>query len=214
MRRYLFALFVAAASPLFMGAGQQAPAARITFSDEDAATLDRVSEYLNGITTMKGSFIQIAPSGAMTEGTFYLSKPGRIRFEYKPPVPTLIVSDGKTIAVANTRLNTVDRYPLSETPLGLILSNTIDLRRNSAVLSVAHQQGSIVIGARTSKNRNKANITLVFSDPGLELRQWTVIDDQGGATTVALRGTEPGATLAPDLFTLPTPNPFARRRQG
>jgi outer membrane lipoprotein-sorting protein len=136
-----------------------------------------------------------------------------MRFAYDPPSPTLIVSDGHTVAVANTRLNTVDRYPLSETPLGLILNNQVDLRHDPQLVSVEHQQGSIVIGMRTSANRSKANIALTFSEPEFELRQWTVIDNQGLSTTVALRTLEPGAVLTPSLFVLPQKNPVARRRE-
>ncbi len=163
MRRFAFALLVALVSPCLMGAGQPAPQRRIELSDADRAALDAISAALNGITTLKGAFLQIEPSGAVDEGQFYISKPGRMRFEYKPPVPTLIVANGQTVAVANRRLNTVDRYALSDTPLGIVLDNTIDIRHDPNLVSVEHQQGAVVIGMRTSQNRAKANIALVFS---------------------------------------------------
>ena len=212
MRRIARALLIAVCAPLLMGPGQ-APPPRAQLSDADRAELDEISAYLNGITTLKGGFIQIEPNGAADEGTFYISKPGRMRFEYKPPSPTLIVSDGHTVAVANTRLNTVDRYPLSQTPLGLILDDKIDLGHNSQLVGVEHQQCAIVVALRTDNNHVKANIALVFSEPAYELRQWTVIDNQGLSTTVALRSLLPGTALAPSLFMLPDKNPFAHRRQ-
>ena len=212
MRRIAIALLIACASPLLMGGGQPAPQRRVELSEADRQELDGISAYLNGIVTLKGGFMQIEPSGSVDEGVFYISKPGKMRFEYKPPSPTLIVADGHTVAVANTRLNTVDRYPLSETPLGLILNDGIDLRHNSQLVSVDHQQGSIVIGMRTSSNRTKANIALVFSEPEYELRQWTVIDNQGLATTVAVRALVPGTPLPASLFVLPDKNPFSHRR--
>ncbi len=213
MRRFGFALFVLFAAPLLVGAGQPAPERHLDLSEADRAALDVISANLNGVATLKGAFVQIDPSGDVDQGTFYISKPGKMRFEYKPPSPTLIVSDGRTIAVTNTRLNTVDRYPLSETPLGLVLGNNIDLRHNPALVSVQHEQGSIVVGARTNNGMKRANISLVFSDPGYELRQWTVIDNQGLTTTVALRDLVPGAVLSPSLFLLPDRNPFARHTQ-
>ena len=136
-----------------------------------------------------------------------------MRFEYKPPAPSRIVADGRTVAVANTKLNTVDRYPLSETPLGLVLDNDIDLKNETALVSIEHQSGTVVIGARSNSNMSRAHISLVFSDLGYELRQWTVTDNQGLVTTVALRDLEAGATLAPSLFLLPDKNPFARHTQ-
>ena len=111
-----FALALAAAllvvQPLLAAPG--------TYSATDRVELDRVSAYLNTIRTMKGGFVQIDPNGDVDQGTFAISKPGRMRFEYKPPAPTLIVSDGRTVAVVNSQLKTLDSYPLNQTPLDLI----------------------------------------------------------------------------------------------
>jgi outer membrane lipoprotein-sorting protein len=214
MRRFALALFALLAAPLVMGAGQPAPQRHLELSEADRNALDAISAYLNGFATVKGGFVQIDPDGRESEGTFYISKPGKMRFEYKPPSPTLIVADGHTVAVANRRLNTVDRYSLADTPLNVILGDKIDIRRNPQLVSVQHQQGMIVIGLRTSQNRSKANILLVFSEPNYELREWSVIDDQGLTTTVALRGVTPGAALPATLFVLPQVDPFTHRRQG
>ncbi|MBU6297420.1 MAG: outer-membrane lipoprotein carrier protein LolA [Alphaproteobacteria bacterium] len=171
-------------------------------SDTDRADLDRVSAYLNSIHTLTGDFVQIDPDGEIDQGRFFMQKPGRMRFEYSPPNPILIVSDGSTVAVANRKLNTVDRYPLSATPLDLILSDDIDLRHDNEVMAVRRQPGELIIEARSSANRTKPNITLVFTDPVLELRQWTVVDDQGQTTTVALRDLQPGAAIDGQMFVL------------
>jgi outer membrane lipoprotein-sorting protein len=213
MRRLFLALLVAISAPLFMGPGAPPPSRQIQLSPSDAAELDRLSAYLNGISTLKGGFLQIGPNGEESEGTFYISKPGRMRFEYDPPTPTLLVADGRTVAVANTRLNTIDRYPLSDTPLGVILSNDVDVRHDPRLVSVQHQSGEIVLNLRSAPTRARADIALVFSEPEFELRQWTVIDNQGLSTTVALRDLQPGKTLAPSLFILPDKNPFAHKRQ-
>ncbi len=201
MRRFALALLAVLSMPLPMIAGAQARPP--VLSDTDAKALDAVSAYLNSITTLKGGFIQIEPSGAVDEGLFYISKPGKLRFEYKPPSATLLVSDGRVVAVANTRLNTVDRYFLSDTPLGLILNKSIDLRHDPQLDSVTHQGGSIVIGLHTVNRNTKASITLVFSEPEYELRQWSVLDNQGTTTTVALRALVPGVALPASLFVLP-----------
>ena len=94
----------------------------------------------------------------------------------------------------------MDRYPLSATPLDLILADGIDLQHNSAILAVKREAGVLIIEARTSTNRTRANIALAFADPVLELRQWTVVDDQGLQTQVALRDLEAGPVLDPALF--------------
>jgi outer membrane lipoprotein-sorting protein len=154
---------------------------------------------------MKGGFVQIDPDGTVDQGAFELSKPGRIRFEYDPPAPTLIVSDGRRVVVANKALKTLDSYALSHTPLGLILDDEIDLKENGDVTGVAHQPDSLIVRARSSNFGVHADITLTFAEqPNLELRQWTVVDNQGLSTTVALRQTQSGVDIPAADFTLPT----------
>jgi outer membrane lipoprotein-sorting protein len=201
MHRFIGLLAAAVLAVIAGGAGQAPPpAAAPHMTDADLADLDRVSAYLNSIHTLQGDFVQINPSGSIDQGKFYLEKPGKLRFEYKPPSPMLIISDGHTVSVANTSLKTVDRYPLASTPLDLILGDDSDLRHNKEILAVQHQPDTLVILARTSGNRHKANLRLVFDDPMTELREWTVLDDQGQTTTVALRGLETGVQLDPALF--------------
>lgn len=196
MRNLVKLIVVATAAAIVGGAGPS------NLSDADRADLDRASAYLNSIHSLEGNFVQIGPNGELDQGKFYLSKPGRLRFEYQPPSPLLIVSDGRTLAVANSKLKTVNRVPLSATPLDLILGDDVDLRRNDSILAVEHEAGALVIEARTSRNRSKPNISITFADPGLELRQWTVIDDQGLSTTVALRDLQSGVALNDSLFVL------------
>jgi len=188
----------AAATPGFM---------QFERSDADKADLDRVSTYLNAIHTLKGSFKQIGPEGQEDEGVFYLDKPGRMRFEYHAPNPLLIVSDGSTLAVANRKLNTIDHYPLFSTPLSLILSDDLNLKRNPSIAGVERQPGELIVHARAASSKMNGNLTLVFSAPDLELRQWTIVDAQGLSTTVSLRDIQPGITLDPALFKLPDEAP-------
>jgi len=204
MRRVSLCLFVLASAALLGGAGQRAPQRLYqAYSDAEKADLDKVSAYLNGMKSLKANFIQLGPDGGMAQGELFLQKPGQIRFEYKPPSPVLIVATEGHLYVRNSKLSTLNSYDLSDTPLGLLLNERIDLKTNKAVIGVAEQNGAVVVRARSSSNRNDSNITLVFALPGLELRQWTVRDNQGGNTTVALQGLEPGASLDASLFTAP-----------
>jgi len=136
MRRLAALIAIAIASVALSGAGHMATPHLATFTDAQRAALERVSAYLNSIRTLKGGFVQIDPNGDLEQGEFYLAKPGRMRFEYHPPNPTLIVSDGDTVAVKNSKLNTVDRYPLVDTPLDLLLNDKIDLNRSLAVTGI------------------------------------------------------------------------------
>lgn len=200
MRRIVLAFALAALSA---GLGAAVPGYQHDLSDQDKAELDRVSDSLNAVHTLKAAFVQIGPEGQVDEGTFYVEKPGRMRFEYVPPNPTLVVSDGSTVAVQNRKLNTLDRYPIWSTPLNLILSNDINLRKNQDIAGIEHQPGELIVQARSHSSKVNGNITLVFSDPGLELKQWTVVDAQGLATTVSVRDVHKDVSLDPSLFVIP-----------
>jgi outer membrane lipoprotein-sorting protein len=204
MRRFALAVTAAACIVVLGGAGQQAPQRLYqAYSDQQKADLDKISAYLNGIHSFKASFVQIGPEGGVDQGQVAIQKPGQIRFEYRPPSPVSITATGGHVYVKNVRLNTVDSYDLSDTPLGLLLNESVDLKTNKAVIGLFEQNGSIVVRARSSANRNDSNITLVFSAPAIELRQWTVKDNQGGNTTVALQNLQTGVALDPGLFAVP-----------
>lgn len=208
-KRIMHRLFAAAClvlsvalSASFAGSASAAMVRPAVFTKQDKADFDRISASLNSIQTMTGQFVQIGPNGETDSGTFAISKPGKMRFDYKPPNPTLVWSNGLTLSVYNTKLKTTDRYPLSTTPLNILLSNSVNLKRNSAVIGLERQQGSLIVNARSNDRRATGNITIVFAEPGLELRQWTIIDAQGLATTVFLRSVQTGVAISDTLFGL------------
>jgi outer membrane lipoprotein-sorting protein len=194
---------------LLAGAGQPAPARKIEFSAEEQAALDRISAYLNAIHTLRSGFIQLGPGGQLDQGEFLLDKPGRLRFAYDPPNPTLIVATGGKIYVKNNRLNTVQNYDVSDVPLDLLLGDNVNLKRNNAITGIDVRSDALVLHARTTSNRQQGNITLVFSNPGIELRQWTVMDNQGATTRVVLHDPVTGVALDDALFNVPAKNPQA-----
>jgi outer membrane lipoprotein-sorting protein len=204
MRRFCLCLAALLSVAMLGGAGQQTPSRLYpAYGDQEKANLDKVSAYLNAIHSLKAAFVQIGPEGGVDQGEVAIQKPGQIRFEYHPPSPVSIVATGGSVYVKNARLNTVDRYDLSDTPLGLLLNDSVDLKRNKAVMGVFEQNGAIIVRARSSANRNDSNITLVFAAPAIELRQWTVKDNQGGNTTVALQNLQINTGLEPGLFAVP-----------
>ena len=189
-----------------------APTFAAEFGAEDSEALARITEYLNGIETAEGSFFQIAPDGSTDQGTFYLRKPGRVRFEYAAPNPNLIVADGSTIAIENSELKTTDRYPLTDSPIRLLLSDDVDLGSDARVVSVRREPGALSVTARQEDGMAPGEITIEFVDSGanLELRQWEVIDAQGLRTIIAVTELRKGVTLSPALFIIEDQNPFGR----
>lgn len=169
------------------------------------ADLTRITNYLNGIGSMQGTFVQVGPDGDLSEGNFYMRRPGRIRFEYNPPNPTLIVADGFWVGVYDTIDNTLDRFPLSETPLDLLLRDRVDLREEEAIESIERSAGQLRVRAIDPDAPDQGSITMVFTDNPLELTQWIVVDGEGLATTVALSEVRRNVELDPRLFFIADP---------
>jgi outer membrane lipoprotein-sorting protein len=186
--------------------------ANAALSAKDITDLARVSAYLNSISTLQAGFVQVGPNGELDQGTVWAKKPGRMRFEYAPPSPYLIVSDGQTIAVSNSQLRTMDRYPLLENPLSVILKDGIDIARDANVVAVDRQSGTLRVTARQDSGPLKGQVTLIFSDPAIELRQWIITDAQGLQTMIALKDMKTEVQIDPSKFTIQDVNRFQRKQ--
>ncbi len=210
MRRFS-ALAVLAAAILSLCAITRSEAA--TFTPEQIADLKRVSAALNAVQTIQAHFLQIAPDGNAEQGTVYVRKPGRVRFEYNAPNPVLVISDGSTLAVQNSALKTTDRYPLVNSPLQILLGTNVDLTTDSHIIAVNHEPGLVSITARQDSGPAQGKITILFSDPAMELRQWEVVDAQGGHTLITLRDVRTDVQPDPKLFVIQEQNPFQQKRR-
>ncbi len=168
-----------------------------------AAALTRANGALNAMQRVEGRFLQIAPDGKVSQGNFYLSRPGKVRFAYDPPTPLVIVSDGVTVAIEDRSLKSVDRTPLRATPLYFVLKQNIDLEADARVAKVEREGDQLRISVRDRKGQADGTITLVFSgttEP--ELREWRVADATGQTTLLSLRDVHPSLKLDPRLFVL------------
>jgi len=194
------------------GIQDTAEAAKESLDDGAVDDLNRISSYLNGIETLEGSFLQVASNGAQDRGKFYMKRPGKLRFEYDDTNPITIISDGTWVTLTNRKLKTVDRYPLSATPLKLLLKKNVNLKKDADIVEVAKTPGRLAVTAREGKGRTEGKLTIMFSDPGLELMQWIITDAQGFTTTIALRDLRRDTKISPALFIAKDVSPFDRNR--
>jgi len=200
----LSAAFPAAAlAPRAAAAGE---AQRGHFSAADRADIQRAQDYLNAITSLKARFLQIADNGNQSEGTAYLDRPGRLRLQYDPPSPLLVVADGTFLIVQDKTVDNPSYIPLGQTPAGVLVRDNVRLDGNDLhVTRVIHQPGVISIGVEQADDPGEGELTLVFSDKPFELRQWRVRDAQGLTTTVSLYDVATGMKLDPGLFVFKMP---------
>ena len=187
--------------------GAAAPAAEL--APDDAAELGRVEDYLNSVTTLRARFNQVAPDGGLAEGHFYLRRPGRMRFEYAPPTPILVVADRVWLIFHDTELGQVDRLPLYSTPLGFLVRDEIEFGEPIVIETLERLPGELRLTLRDGEHEGEGVLTLVFSDPPLRLWQWRVIDAQGLTTRITLSDVEVNVPLDPKLFVFDDPAPGA-----
>ena len=177
-------------------------AAAATLSSEDLKATNEVSAYLNQLENLQGEFLQLGPDGSLAEGRFFLRRPGRLRFEFAPPTNMLVVADGTWVIVQEEEGRVADRYPINSTPLSLLLAPDIDLAASAKVVSVERQPGIMRLTLADPTGETPGELTLIFDEPELQLRQWIVRDAQGLLTTVTLRDVQRGIRADNSLFTI------------
>ncbi|MBK8769990.1 MAG: outer membrane lipoprotein carrier protein LolA [Rhizobiales bacterium] len=181
-----------------------APAANkinpITLNDAQRAAVVRVNDFINSFTTLRGDFTQTSDRGQSVKGVLMLSKPGKIRFDYAPPSPLLIVSDGRWLTIKNKVKERGDQVPLRSTPLRLIVAPKIDLLAETMVLSVEEADGFTSIALADKKDQLGGYIVLIYDNSQNTLQQWIIVDGKGRKTTVQFANLEKDVQLNQKLF--------------
>ena len=176
-----------------------------TLSAQDRADLARIERYLNTLRTLKARFLQIAPNGNTSEGTAWIERPGRLRFDYDPPAPFLLVAGHGGVMFHDRKLQQTSNFPLSQTPLGILLAETVQLSGDTTIETIDRQPGLLQITLHRTGHQADGSLTLVFADAPLQLRQWSVLDPQRLETRVSLFNISVGETFDQKLFDIADP---------
>ncbi len=190
--------FFSAVFLLMTSMGNAAVSADLSRSDQ--LELDRVERYLNELTTLKSRFTQITSTGATASGTFYLSRPGRMRLEYDPPLPYLYVADGFWLTFFDTELGQRNDVPLGRTLADFITREDLTFSDDVTVQGIAADDAQVAVDVVLTEDPGQGTLSLVFSKRPLTLSQWQVVDGQGTVTQVMLDDPEFGVDLARNLF--------------
>jgi outer membrane lipoprotein-sorting protein len=161
----------------------------------------KIADHFSSVKTMSGEFVQFGPKGEQTGGKFFLERPGKIRFNYDGASNFKVISDGKSVVILNKKLNTSDLYPLSKTPLKLLLDDRIDLS-GDRVKSVKQEDDLTTIQLADKSVFGNSKITMMFDPKTYELRQWTITDAQGKDTTVMIFNVKEGVNFSADTFAI------------
>ena len=165
--------------------------------------LAELSAYLNSLATAEATFTQINSDDTISTGKIFIQHPGRMRFEYDPPDASLVLTSGGMVAIFDEKSNQPpEQYPLSRTPLSLILDTNIDLTRPGMVLQHTEVQAATQVTATDPEKPEFGSIALLFTPAPVTLRQWVVTDDLGKSTTVILGDLTLGAEYPASQFAI------------
>jgi outer membrane lipoprotein-sorting protein len=177
-------------------------------SEKDLRDVGRVENYLNELKTARARFVQIAPDGAFSEGEMALERPGRVRFEYKPPSPLLVVGDGIWLVIYDAELGQVSQVPMMETPLSILLDEEIRFGKRVVVDRVERESNVLKLVLIDTKRVKDGSMTLVFTEKPFVLRQWIVRDAMDQEFSIYLNDLELNPELEPHFFVFVDPTPF------
>lgn len=178
-------------------------AERAMTQEEVMEEIRRVENYFNEIDTMQARFVQVSSDGTYGEGDVYLDRPGNMRFEYDPPVPVLLLSNGGTFLYYDKKLEQATFMPLWDTPLWFLLDDETDFTAEEAPVEITHVSKApetLTLSMVDPTEEYQGKLHLVFSREPFAFKGWRVVDGRGIETEVTLVGMETGVELDDDLF--------------
>ncbi len=191
-----------APSPTFLAAEEIAPHGK---------TIARVEQYLSGLSSVVADFTQVAPDGSLTSGKFFLQRPGKMRWQYNPPTPVLMVADGKELVFYDYELEQVSHIPLDSTLIGFLAQEQIRFDGDVGIVNVEEDTGVIRIGVAQKEKPKDGQLTLEFSNNPLLIHNMVVTDSTGQVTTVSLNNAKFGEAIDKELFIFRDPRKPRRR---
>lgn len=179
----------------------------------DAAKVAKVEQYLSGLTTITADFTQTDANGQLAEGKFYLKRPGKMRWQYSPPTPILLVSDGKVIVYYDAELDQVNYVPVDDTLAGFLAQPVITLNGKGTKLTDFTAEPGYVSATVVQRDKpDEGALTLEFTDAPLQLRQMVIRDASGQVTRIQLQNARYGEALDNKLFVFEDPRGIGHRR--
>ncbi|HEY7688649.1 MAG TPA: outer membrane lipoprotein carrier protein LolA [Dongiaceae bacterium] len=209
-RRVLRAGAAVALLPVLTSLG--AGLARAELTGEDAADVKRVEDYINSIGTLRASFQQVDPNQAISTGRIYLRRPGRMRVEYDPPNPILIIADGVLISQVDRKIGELSQMPLKQSTAWFLLRDPIEIGDQITVTDVKKTPAELSVTLFQNDEPENGTVELIFRTEPLQLSKWVVTDPDANKVYVGLIDVQTGMELPASLFA--TPRASEQQRDG
>ena len=153
----------------------------------DRISLNKISDYINGLTTLQADFEQINSDGSIDTGKLYIRRPGRMRLEYTAPNNALVIAGAGSVAIFDDKSkNGPTLFPLKKTPLNLLLKKNVDLYKNEMITEHTANNENTFIVAKDPKRKSQGSIKMVFSNSPVSLQGWTITNQSNQKTKIIL----------------------------
>ena len=150
-------------------------------------SLNKISDYINGLTTLQADFEQINSDGSIDIGKLYIRRPGRMRLEYTAPNNALVIAGAGSVAIFDDKSkNGPTLFPLKKTPLNLLLKKNVDLYKNEMITEHTANNENTFIVAKDPKRKSRGSIKIVFSNSPVSLQGWTITNQSNQKTKIIL----------------------------
>jgi len=198
----------------FFMAGFAALAALPAYAQNESIT--RLNSYLTNLRSATATFRQENADGTEITGTFYLKKPGKMRFEYDAPSDSLVVADGRTLAIFDAKSNvSPQRYPQRRTPLSLLSLDDVDVTSSIFVRRIEERGGRAYMTMYDPEKPRNGQMVMVFTIAPMALVEWVLTDKSGLQTNVYLDELQTGVDLQSRIFNIAwSTTDFENRRGG
>ena len=177
--------------------------------DEQKLLKEKIENYFVSLGTLEADFIQVSPSGSISNGKVFLDLPGKIRLDYINPSKLLITSKGFWLVIQDRNLKSSNNIPIQQTPFSILLDKKINFKNKKIILNLKKTLGITSLKIQLAKNVKAGELILEFSENPFILKKWILKDIIGEETTVLIQNTKFGHKLPFTLFfpdDFPDPN--------
>ncbi len=178
------------------------------------AGVAEVERYINSIRTLKARFVQSNPNGSVAQGTLYVRRPGRMRFEYDAPSQLKIVADGYQVTMWDLATRDFGQWPIGWTAASFLVKEPLSLTGDLQVEKIERSDGMLQLTMSQARKPQEGKVIVRLAENPMMLRGWTIIDNRGNQVNVSLVDVQAGMQLADSLFKFDGPDPGAIRRGG
>ena len=161
----------------------------------------QIENYINSIRTLEAHFVQSNPNGSILQGTLYVRRPGRMRFQYDPPSQLKIVADGTQVTMWDPATHDFGQWPIGWTAASFLVKEPLKLSGDLTVQSLTRNaDGLIEATIVQTRKPQEGKVIVRFAENPMALRGWSIVDNRGNKVDVALTQVRTGVQLADSLF--------------